>query len=68
MKRERRKKSWNEVVKEDMKKRGLWINDVKRQKQVENGDATVEECSTTVYWEEGLAIKAERRRLVECHK
>jgi len=52
IKRGRLKKSWDEVVKEDMKKRGLCINDPKTET---SGDDAAEEWSTPVNWEENPA-------------
>jgi len=60
MKRGRPKKSWNEMVKEDMKKRGLCINDVQDRNKWR--DAT-EEWSNPVNSEEDRLIKAERRSI-----
>jgi len=59
MKRGRSKISWNEVVKEDMKNRGLYINDAQaRDKWIQ----AAEEWSISVKWEEDpAAIKAEQR-------
>jgi len=54
-----RKKSWDEMVKEDMK-RGLCINDAKIET---SWDDIAEEWSIPVNWEEDPAIKVERRRI-----
>jgi len=47
---EDRKKSWDEMVNEDTKKRGLCINDA--QDRDKWRDAAAEEWSTPVNWEE----------------
>jgi len=58
MKRKRLKKSWGEVVKEDMKKRGLYVNDAQDKNKWRR---FCRKWSTSFNWEEDPAIKAERR-------
>jgi len=59
MKSGRSKKSWDEVVKEEMKKRGMCINDAQDRNKQNNA---AEECSVQVNWEKDPAIKTERGR------
>jgi len=56
--RGRPEKSWDEVVKEDMKKNCASI----MPKTETSGDDAAEEWSTLVNWEEDLAIKAKWKR------
>jgi len=59
MKSGRLKKSWDEVVKEDMKREACASLMPKTETR---GDDAAEEWSTPVFWKEDLAIKAEQRR------
>jgi len=64
IKRKRPKKSWDEVVKEDIKKKDSCIMMAKTETKT-SGDDVAEEWSIPVNWEDP-AITAERRRSGYC--